>query len=96
MNPIDSLRRTTQQLSIAELETHADVRCILGQLALFLDRGFTLRREPREDATTDQKKRYDEDIRNGKFVKYDNIWQWKTLKRLARLAKRYSRIYANV
>ncbi|KAH8719333.1 hypothetical protein GQ44DRAFT_775468 [Phaeosphaeriaceae sp. PMI808] len=81
--------KTIQDLSTKELETHADVRAILGQLAIVADRGFTLHRKPRDDAQEKEKKDYDQDTKLGRFHKYDNISK-RTLRRLvARLARRY-------
>jgi len=82
--------RTIQDLSTKELETHADVRAILGQLALIADRGFTFHRRPREDAQEKEKKDYDYDIKAGRFHKYDNISRRSLLRRSARFSQRYS------
>ncbi|KAF1934485.1 hypothetical protein EJ02DRAFT_516926, partial [Clathrospora elynae] len=55
--------KTIQDLSTKELETHADVRGVLGQLALVADRGFTFHRKPHEDAQDKKKKDYDQDTK---------------------------------
>jgi hypothetical protein len=80
---------TIQSLSAKDLENHADVRAVLGQLALVADRGFTLHRKPRDDASEKEKKDYENDIKIGKFHKYDNISKRSIQRRVARLARRY-------
>ena len=68
---------------------HADVRAVLGQLALVADQGFTFHRKPREDAQENEKNDYNQDIKAGRFHKYNNVSKRTLQRRVARLARRY-------
>ncbi|KAF2689929.1 hypothetical protein K458DRAFT_483462 [Lentithecium fluviatile CBS 122367] len=81
---------TTQDLSAEQLATHADVRAILGQLAVISDRGFTLHRKPRDDANDKQKDDYKKDMKEGRLQKYDNISRRGVQGRITRHARNYA------
>lgn len=61
---------TMQKLSADQLATHADVRGILGQMAILDNRGWTFHRRPLQDATQKEIDDYSEAIRIGRLTTY--------------------------
>ncbi|KAH7109045.1 hypothetical protein B0J11DRAFT_620455 [Dendryphion nanum] len=97
-NPADKPKSngpTIADLTADQLATHADVRAIIGQMAVLADRGFTFHRKPREDAGEKEKKDYIEHMDRGWFHKYENISKRSlqiVKRRLTILARRYATI----
>jgi hypothetical protein len=82
---------TILNISPEKLLKNADVRSLIGHMALLADRGFTLKREPANQGDTAAMVAYEDNRRKGRLFLYTYLTKRAIQRRMARLARRYKK-----